>query len=284
MKRKLLNKKRIAVLGSCAVLILALLTAVLWQGLTVSTYSVYSDKVDSGIRLCVITDHHASSYGKDQKKLVSAIEDQDPDVVLIIGDLFDEDRKTDNAEALLRAIGKKYTCYYTTGNHEYRTGRCEELKTLVRTYGVTVLDGDVIELTVNGQSIKICGIDDLFGFGDKTSESLLPFDNALGELYREAGEDSFSVLLSHRPQQADLYSKYKFDLVLSGHNHGGQVQIPFTGKGLFTPTDGFFPEYDGGEYSLSDDTVMIVSRGLCKDLLPRVFNPPELITVDILPQ
>lgn len=285
MKKIKLTKKKILVLTSVILLSALILTAVFWRGLDVSTYSVYSDKIESKIRLCVITDHHASSYGNDQKALVSAIDKQDPDIVLIVGDIFDHKRKTNNAEKLLSAIGEKYTCFYTSGNHEYRSGRCDVLKTIARTYGITVLDGDVIELTADGQSIKICGIDDLFGFGDKvTEQSLSAFDEALSALYEEAGDESLSVLLSHRPQQADLYAKYKFDVVLSGHNHGGQFRIPFVWKGLFTPTDGFFPEYDSGEYKLSDDTVMIVSRGLCKNLLPRAFNPPELVIVDILPQ
>jgi len=279
-----ITKKKAVILLSVAATLAIVLTAVCWQGLSVTHYTVSSDKVESGIRLCVITDHHSSAYGKDQKALVSAIDKESPDVVLIVGDLFDEGRDTKRAESLLGAIGNKYTCFYTTGNHEYRTGRAEELKTLVRTYGVTVLDGDVIELTVDGQQVNICGIDDLFGFDGPADTALASFDECLSEVYSEAGDEVLSVLLTHRPQQADLYTKYHFDIVLSGHNHGGQVRIPFTGKGLYTPTDGLFPPYSGGEYQLSESTVMIVSRGLCKNLIPRVFNPPELVVVDVVPQ
>ena len=70
---------------------------------------------------------------------------------------------------------------------------------------------------------------------------------------------------------------------LIGHSHGGQVRIPFLINGLYTPTDGLFPDYAGGAYAISEKTKMIVSRGLCKDEKPRVFNPPELVFVDILP-
>ena len=160
----------------------------------------------------------------------------------------------------------------------------KDMKTLVRSYGVTVLEGDVREITVNGQTISICGIDDLFGFGSYGYGMEEEMDQCISECYEKIDKESFSILLAHRPQQADIYSKYGFDLVLSGHSHGGQVRIPFLINGLFTPTDGFFPDYAGGAYSLSEQTKLIVSRGLCKDAVPRVFNPPELVFVDILPK
>ena len=279
-----ITKKQAVVLISIIAVVSVLLAVACRQGIDVTVYTVYSDKTESDIRLCVITDHHSSSYGKDQEKLIRKIDEQNPDVILIVGDLFDRSRSTERAESLLRGIGEKYTCFYTTGNHEYRTDRAEELKTLVRTYGVTVLDGDVIELTVNGRTMKVCGIDDLFGFDTSYEGPHAAFDKCLSDMNDEMGDGCLSVLLSHRPQQADLYAKYSFDVVVSGHNHGGQVRIPFTEKGLYTPTDGFFPEYSGGIYAISDSTDMIVSRGLCKNLLPRVFNPPELVIVDIKPE
>ena len=281
-KRKL-SRKRIISLSIIFALLVLCCVAAFWQGLTVEKYVMASDKVSANIRICLITDHHSSKYGKDQKALVSAIDKGDPDVVLIAGDLFDEDRDTKNAEALLKAIGGKYTCFYVTGNHEFR-GDTALMKTLVRSYGVTVLEGDIRELTVNGQSISICGVDDLFGFGSYGEGSEEELDACISECYERIDKDSVTVLLTHRPQQAHLYSKYGFDLVLAGHSHGGQVRIPFIVNGLYTPTDGFFPDYAGGAYNISEQTKMIVSRGLCKDEKPRVFNPPELVFIDVIPK
>lgn len=285
MRKIRLTKRQAIVFATVAVLVAVILAIVCWQGLEVTTYTLTSDKIDEEIRLCVITDHHSSSYGKDQRALVSAIDEQYPDVVLIVGDLFDRGRSTKNAEALLSAIGEKYTCFYTTGNHEFRSEDCEKLKALVRTYGVTVLDEDVIELSIKGQVVNICGVDDLFAYGDTEEEGSMYLNSALSLVNDEAKENGgLSVLLSHRPQQADIYARYDFDLVLSGHNHGGQVWVPFLDRGLYTPTDGLFPEYSGGVYEISDSTSMIVSRGLCKNILPRVFNRPELVIVDIKPE
>ena len=74
-----------------------------------------------------------------------------------------------------------------------------------------------------------------------------------------------------------------FDLVLCGHAHGGQVRIPGLVNGLYAPGQGIFPKYAGGAYKL-DKGSMIVSRGLAKSNLPRVFNRPELVVITLEPE
>ena len=70
--------------------------------------------------------------------------------------------------------------------------------------------------------------------------------------------------------------------MLCGHAHGGQWRIPGILNGLYCPGEGLFPEYAGGLYE-KDGTVMIVSRGLAKEsnIVPRIFNRPELVIIDI---
>ena len=76
--------------------------------------------------------------------------------------------------------------------------------------------------------------------------------------------------------------KYPFDLILSGHAHGGQWRIPGILNGLYAPDQGLFPAYAGGRYEMNGAT-FIVSRGLAREstLAPRVFNRPELIVIDL---
>jgi predicted MPP superfamily phosphohydrolase len=91
-----------------------------------------------------------------------------------------------------------------------------------------------------------------------------------------------TVLLAHRPEYIDSYLDYDFDLILSGHAHGGQWRIPLLINGLYAPNQGWFPKYAGGRYELGNST-FIVSRGLAKESVrvPRIFNPPELVVIDI---
>ena len=105
------------------------------------------------------------------------------------------------------------------------------------------------------------------------------------ELFRQRFADMdegvFNLLLAHRPELIDLYGQYGFDLILSGHTHGGQIRVPLLINGLFAPDQGWFPKYAGGRYDI-EDTTLIVSRGLSfNDLVPRVFNPPEVLVIDI---
>ena len=93
-------------------------------------------------------------------------------------------------------------------------------------------------------------------------------------------ENTYCVLLSHRPDMLDVYAGADVDLVLSGHMHGGQFRLPFVG-GLYAPSQGFFPEYDAGHYS-KGVTDMIVSRGLGNSAFPfRINNRPEIVVVEL---
>ena len=60
------------------------------------------------------------------------------------------------------------------------------------------------------------------------------------------------------------------------------MRIPLLLNGLYAPNQGFFPRYAGGLYDL-DGTSLVVSRGLSISRLPRVFNPPEVVVIDLLP-
>ena len=92
-------------------------------------------------------------------------------------------------------------------------------------------------------------------------------------------------MLAHRPERIKDYLAYGFDLILSGHAHGGQWRIPGLLNGLLAPNQGLFPQYAGGRYDW-EGTVFLVSRGLAREStrVPRIFNPPELVAVDLVPE
>ena len=73
--------------------------------------------------------------------------------------------------------------------------------------------------------------------------------------------ETFSILLTHRPERVEDYAGRGFDLVLAGHAHGGQWRLPGLINGLIAPNQGLFPRYAGGRYALDGDTTMIVSGG-----------------------
>lgn len=258
-----------------AVAIPAAVIAATSEKLKIRKYTVSSQKLTDTVRALLITDLHSTMYGEEQKTILKAIERQKPDIIFLSGDIIDERLSYEGTVMLIEEIGRKYPCYYVPGNHEHKTGEIENIKKLFRSYGICVLAGESGTAFVNGQRISVCG-------ADETPE-LKAWRRQLIRLNNEKDDEAFTVLLSHRPERVEYYNTCSFDLVLCGHAHGGQVRIPYLLNGLYAPGQGLFPKYAGGEYEL-DNGKMIVSRGLARNNLPRVFNRPELVLIKLVPE
>ena len=276
-------RKRWKIWLAAGVVLAALAVWALWTGLVVRTYTLETAKLDQPVRLLLLTDLHSTVHGRDQRALIDLVRAQAPDAVLLAGDIADDEVPHRGTELLLEAVAGKYPCFYVTGNHEFWAEDTEEILEMFRRYGVTVLAGTWSDLTVRGQTIRIFGVDDPEGFEAAPGEAVPAGWLEQWETCRAGLEEgTFSVLLSHRPELTELYRGSGFDLVVSGHAHGGQVRVPLLLNGLYAPNQGFFPQYAGGLYDL-DGTALAVSRGLSISRLPRVFNPPEAVVIDLVP-
>ena len=275
-------KKTAAV--SCAAALTAFTVIGLDHRLTVRYYTARSEKINNPVRIALITDLHSCRYGEKQQKLIGAIEAEDPDLVLMSGDIFDNDMSTENSEIFLREIIKKFPCYFAIGNHECKEGKEDHdyKMSILNRYGIPVLSGQVETVNVNGSDINICGVDDptVYTFEPEGDEE--KFYEQLQTVRELSQNGNYSVLLAHRPDLFAWYSECGFDLVLSGHAHGGQWIIPGFLNGVLAPNQGLFPKLAGGEYR-NGGTTMIVSRGLAREstLVPRFYNRPELVIVDL---
>ena len=247
--------------------------------LTVRRYTVESGKVAVPVRLAVLSDLHACDYGAGQGELVDAVAAQAPDLVLLCGDMADDDPALPEEKALeaVSALAEHWPVYCVTGNHEFWSGRAGETKEKLRDAGAVVLEGDCVPVTAAGQTLFVAGVDDPAA-GEKAWTAQL--DRAAADLDGE----HFSILLTHRPERGEDYAAHGFDLALAGHAHGGQWRVPGLVNGLIAPDQGLFPKYAGGAYQIGDAT-LIVSRGLAREStrIPRLYNPPELTVVDLLP-
>lgn len=267
-----------------AVTALAILSiAGVWSSLPcVDTYrvAVGGDKIKGEpLRFVVISDLHSCYYGYRQRTLVDAVLRERPDAVLLVGDIADDRLADNNAAILICQLAKQFPCIYVSGNHEYWSERVDEIKAWIRGYGATVLEGDVRTVEIKGTTVDFCGIDD-------PTYILGSWFEQLKAVHEKSDPKHLRILLSHRPECADIYAKYDFDLVVAGHLHGGQLRLPWLDVGLYGPAWGyrqFFPRYSDGVYALNDNTRLVVSRGLAREStpLPRFFNHPEVMVLEV---
>lgn len=264
-----------------AVALSALAVAACDERLLVRPYIVRSRKLVKPLRLLHVSDLHSSPYGKNEEALIAYTERLAPDLIVMTGDICDERVANDNAYTYCRYVGERYPCYYVSGNHEVYTGLLDVIKDKLRSFGIGVLEGEGTDITLDGQTITLYGVDDPYAFPDKRG---CLWEDQLWEGDQAIDPSRFSVLLTHRPEQISYYAETSFDLVLAGHAHGGQVILPHLMNGLYAPHQGFFPTHAGGRFSLKKDQTMIVSRGLSKYVRPRICNRPELVLITLLPE
>ena len=270
------EKKIILIIIFCtAVGLLIVLTAYFFLPVT-ERFNLLKEGDENAVRCVLVTDLHSCYYGKNQKNLIERIDKENPDIIFLGGDIFDDKIDDDNAVIFLEEISKKYKCFYVSGNHEYWSERCDEMKDKVRSLGITVLEGDCEIIEINGKTIDVCGVD------DPTRLTNSQFKEQLNKAYAKTSEDHYKILLTHRPEQTDFYALYDYDLILSGHAHAGQIRIPFINIGIYAPNQGLFSKYVSGIYTLSNGSRLIVSRGLARESTPapRFFNHPEIVVID----
>lgn len=264
------------------VFILVLIFIAFYNGLVVRRYTLITKKIQSNqsIRIVLVSDLHSKVYGENQTRLRSKIEAENPDIIALVGDIVDDSGRIEGVKLFLEAIKDIGPIYYVTGNHEIRTGQVDKIKDLFKSFGVYVLENNLHKANIKGVNLIIAGVDD---------PNIVRYERTQSNWYKEVYNsfsnikdmEGYKILLSHRPEKVDLYSTLPFDLVLSGHSHGGQIRIPFLLNGLYAPHQGFFPKYAGGVYEFENYT-LVVSRGVYFNLfLPRIFNPPEIVVVDI---
>ena len=279
------KKKGIAMLVAGVASLSALVGGMFYgnTALMLNTYTVTSENLPQsfdGYRIAHVSDLHNAQMGKNNEKLLTMLIDSKPDIIAITGDLVDS-RNTDITVALQFAqqAVKIAPCYYVSGNHEARISEYSMLKEELIKTGVTVLEDSSLEIERSDNKIIIAGVDDPsfktdYLFGD----SATVMQNKLEKII--TNNDTYTVLLSHRPELFDVYADCGVDLALSGHAHGGQFRLPFIG-GLLAPNQGLFPKYDSGQYTYKN-TNMIVSRGIGNSLFPlRLFNRPEVILIEL---
>ena len=224
-----------------------------------------------GFRVVQLSDIHGAVYGRDNVRLLRAVERARPDLIAITGDLADADSDLADVEALLTELTRLAPVYYVTGNHEWSDGLLPALKPMLERQGVRYLSNEYVLLEREGDTVVLAGVDDPNGYATQPKPP---------EVADTLPENSFRILLGHRNDWLTKYPELPVDLILCGHAHGGLVRLPFLG-GVLGRGRELFPDYTAGVYD-SGRCRMVVSRGVGPIMgLPRFWNNPELVAVTL---
>lgn len=235
-------------------------------------YSVNTEKLSQTVRIVHLSDLHGKSFGKRNEKLIEKVKKQSPDFIAVTGDIIHKYTEKNIRTALeaVSALSLIAPVLYVSGNHELRGLQYRLFKKQLQEAGARVLD-DCTE--------DICG---LTVAGLKCSSQKNGTVNRLAPDNRSEKSSGANILLAHKPHFFSDYANLGFDLILSGHAHGGQWRIPFTKIGIYAPGQGLFPKLTSGIHTIGD-TKMIISRGLGNSECPlRLFNRPEIVVIDII--
>lgn len=278
----------------CACLFAALLVAVLgWNidysmnHLRVKTYRLESEKLSASVRIVFFSDLHCRSFGENNQELYDLIFQQNPDFIVLAGDLFSRDSNAEEISALcafLSQLASRVPVFYSLGNHEaqyIQTNGSAVLDELTAA-GMTVLEEQFQDIEVQGQILRIGGMEKLAYQHIEPTEG----DATYTFLQSFCETEKLKLLLNHRPEGfyfGDAAETWDVDVILSGHTHGGLIRLPGIG-GLYAPIQGFFPDVSYGEYPLHNATMLITSGLAGYGWIPRVNNPPEIVTLELVPK
>ncbi|MBO4847924.1 MAG: metallophosphoesterase [Clostridia bacterium] len=289
-----MTKKKKRLLWACIILSAIILLTVaefLYSNLhlTVSRYTVRSEKAEGAFRVVFLADLHGREFGKDNGRLLKKIAAENPDVIALPGDIISQTADDDEVERMcsfVREAAKIAPVYYSLGNHEYNYMKANDtdLPELLRQCGATVLINEFAEVEINGTPVRIGGN---LGYYRQPFMTIDDPELRREELaFAEAFEDTelFKLLLDHIPTgwlDWNKKDREPVDLVLSGHYHGGNAMIPFTDRGLYAPYVGWFPPYAKGMFEGKTATCILTTGLAGGKGVPRLFNPPEIVVVDI---
>ena len=218
--------------------------------LKVSGYDVTKRKAGKEpVKIVQFSDIHIKkdfTY-ENLKKVVNTINEQDPDIVIFTGDLYDNYARyhdDENITVLLKEIEADYAKIAIWGNRDYGGGAVRQYGNIMKRAGFTLLKNENQYITVkNNKKILLTGLDD----------SMLGNVSMPGPVNKY--DSDYNILLSHEPDTIEKYRNYPYDLILSGHSHGGQIRIPFLpgiNKKAVSAT-ALSEKYVGGMYFLDSD-------------------------------
>ena len=219
----------------------------------------------AGLRIVQLTDLHLTGkIGRDfYEEVVTLANSLAPDLVVMTGDIAEREKCLPWVQPLFARLRARHGKFYILGNHDFLLPKPQVLRNELHAAGFFDLAGTWTRLSINGGSILLAGNE-------------LPWHGPAPQV--PPVDEAFRILLAHTPDLFDWAQKEAFDLMLAGHNHGGQICLPLVGA-LVAPSK-YGVRYAAGMFR-EGPTLLHVGRGIAGEHLLRWNCPPELTLLEL---
>lgn len=235
----------------------------------VLTPSAVSENL-AGLKMVIVSDLHIGCKFVSQeklKKIVNLINNQNPDLIFLLGD-FDSElisaSKISEKEIanILGNLKAKIGCYAVLGNHDYSNP--DMIRRILAKSKIKLLEDSSDLIEYNSKKIRIIGLKDLWHSGYNR------------DFVKSFNEENI-ILLSHNP---DIFPELpnNIDLTFSGHTHGGEIRFPFLGA-IFIPSK--YNQKYGKGFVVENNKNLYVTSGVGTLSRLRFFNPPEVVVISL---
>ncbi len=222
-------------------------------------------------KIVLLSDFHIREKKDAEDTILFLVSNLNPDYIFITGDIVDWTTKDLTVcRDFLKELANKFPekIYVVFGNHDHKNKNFKELNNILFLCGIKVLNNEAVKLEKINKFIYLIGVDDPSTKRDNLELAM-----------KNVPKNSFTILLAH---SIDILKKAKeknIDLILAGHFHGGQINIPYITDLFLTPKFGhYFRKYKAGLFK-EDNTYFYISRGLGESVIRLRFNSQREITL-----
>ncbi len=271
-----MNKKIKFLIKLLIILLIIFLVFILYSyfigtsGLKVKEYKIENKNIPyefNGLKIIHISDIHYGKHFNEKKlkKVVTIINEINPDIVVFTGDLADKNISKEDEQNLIKLLSKiNYNIgkYAVTGNHDY-----DNFENIMKESNFKVLNNTYEIIYGKDSKIMLSGVSTNW-HDDNINKKLESTNDYLTET-----NVNYKILLIHEPDFINNINNQNFDLILSGHSHNGQVRLPFIGA-IWTPRGS--KRYYKNYYKVNNSDLYISSGLGTSGLNLRLFNKPSI--------
>ena len=224
-----------------------------------------------GTKIAHLSDLHSKNFGEREREVLELLNQIKPDFIFLTGDFVDwrtQDLKS--CQNFWKKLSENHPekIFGVLGNHDHHHPKFKIIRNLLKESGIEILENETKKIEKNGDFIYFIGVDDPHEGYDNIEKAMAGIETEIPK-----------ILLAHSPEIFRKVKEKSIDLVLVGHTHGGQINIPFI-TNLFMPLK-YDKKYKSGFFE-ENSTLLYVNRGIGTTFLPIRFNAsPEITLIEL---